>query len=145
MGDPHVSHRFGWSFIFDHFVVVSRNQSIERVANEAKAEVAEPILAGSAERDQFGFLIGFEVPELVGGGFCPFGRPFAEQAAESCFNRGIRRLGDPPVEEVLSLHPDEVVRLSHELRSLREMFVEVIVRLVPSTATELGVRMGCRF
>ena len=70
MGDPHVSHRFGWSFIFDHFVVVSRNQSIERVANEAEAEMAEPILAGSAERDQFGFLIGFELPELVGGRFC---------------------------------------------------------------------------
>ena len=145
MGDAHVLHRLRRRLVFNYFVVVSRDQAIERVAHEAEAEMAAPVLAGAAERDQFRFLIGFELPELVGGGFCPFGRTFAEQAAESCFDRGIRRLGDPPVEQVVTLHPDEVMRLSHGLRSLGEIFFEVLVSRVQFTAPELGVRIGRRF
>ena len=78
MGDPHVSHRFGWSFILDHFVVVCRDQSVERVAHEAEAEMAAPVLARLTQGDQLRLLIGFMLPEFIGCCFCSFGWHFAQ-------------------------------------------------------------------
>ena len=86
MGDAHVLHRLGWFLVFDHFVVVSRDQPVEGVAYEAEAEMAAPVLAGTAKRDQLRLVIRFVLPELVRGGFCPFGGHFTEQTAKGRFD-----------------------------------------------------------
>ena len=124
MGDTHVLHRLGWCLVFDDFVVVSRYQPVEWVSHEAEAEMAEPVVACTAERDQLCLLIGFVLPELVRGRFGAFGWHFSEKTAKGRFDRGIGRLGNPPIEQVVVFHPDEVMRLGHELRAFGEIFFE---------------------
>ena len=145
MGYSHVLHRLRWLLIFDHFVVVSRDQSVERVAYEAETKVAAPVLAGAAKSDQLSLMIRFVLPEFVRGGFCSLGGHFTEQTAKGSFDRGICRFGNSSIEQVMALHPDEVMRLSHGLRSLGEIFFEGLVSRVQFTAPELGLRIGRRF
>ena len=81
MGDAHVLHWQRWSLDLDHFVVVGRDQSVERVPYETETEMTSPVFACPTQGNQLCFLIGFVLPELIGCCFCAFGGHFAEQPA----------------------------------------------------------------
>ena len=81
MTDAHPLHGHGGLFNFNHFVVVSGNQSVEWIANKAETEMAVAIFACFSQRDEFSFIVGFGLPELVRCGFRPFGRAFREKPA----------------------------------------------------------------
>ena len=68
--------------------------------------------------------------------FGSLGGHFAEQAAKGCFDRGICCLGNPPVEQVVALHPDEMMGLGHELKSFGEIFFEKLTKQLPFTVVE---------
>ena len=138
MGYSHVLHRLRWFLIFDHLVVVSRDQSVERVAYEAETKVAAPVLAGAAKSDQLSLMIRFVLPEFVRGGFCSLGGHFTEQTAKGSFDRGICRFGNSSIEQVMALHPDEVVRLSHGSASFGEILFEELAKQLPFTPVEQG-------
>ena len=90
-------------------------------------------------------MIRFVLPELVRGGFCPFGGHFTEQTAKGRFDRGIRRFGNPPIEQVVVLHPDEVMWLGHRLRALAEIFFEEFAKQFPFAPAEQGARLHRQF
>ena len=100
-----------WHVIdFQDLVVVSGNDSVERIAYEAETEVTAAKTSGLLRCNELRFTVSIFAPEPVRRGLDPTGGFLIQKFAKRGLDRGVGHLGNSPVQKRDVTKQDEVSR-----------------------------------